>query len=313
MPSLWLPSDPRHRKSAVTSSRAAGRFRWSNTCRQKRRTSASGPSTDPCPAMAERFLFGDRAATTAADCAARSGARAGGQMTQRTSLPLRVQELLPRYERFLTEQVAPLETKLARRKVGTPWAPTLDDQGRMNPTVWEARREGQRRSAAAGLFTPHMPTEVGGLGLTRVETMHVEEYVYRRAGLGLGLATLAWTEGPSPNLVHLPDEGRRRFLDPLMRADITCAFANTEPGAGSDVLAMTTRAERDGDAWVISGTKGWITNAHFCDVAQVVAVTQPRARRPSPAVFVGGAGPGGVPRGPPHPPQVHHGVSRPAG
>ncbi|MDP9392301.1 MAG: acyl-CoA dehydrogenase, partial [Actinomycetota bacterium] len=77
-----------------------------------------------------------------------------------TSLSLRVQELLPRYERFLSEEVAPLEGELARQKVGAPWAPTLDEQGRMNPTVWEARREVQRRSAAAGLFTPHMPTEV---------------------------------------------------------------------------------------------------------------------------------------------------------
>jgi len=230
-------------------------------------------------------------------------------MTQRTSLPLRVQELLPRYERFLTEQVAPLETKLARRKVGTPWAPTLDDQGRMNPTVWEARREVQRRSAAAGLFTPHMPTEVGGLGLTRVETMHVEEYVYRRAGLGLGVATLAWTEGPSPNLVHLPDEGRRRFLDPLMRADITCAFANTEPGAGSDVLAMTTRAERDGDEWVISGTKGWITNAHFCDVAQVVAVTEPGAGSRSLTMFVVEADRDGFRRGTDYPTMLDDGLT----
>src|SRR3954464_2756486 len=150
MPSLWLPSDPRHRKSAVTSSRAAGRFRWSNTCRQKWRTSASGPSTDPCPAMAERFLFGDRAATTAADCAARSGARAGGQMTQRTSLPLRGPVVLPRYERFLTEQVAALETKLPRHMVGPPWAPTLEDRGRMNPTVGEELQHVFRRSASSG-------------------------------------------------------------------------------------------------------------------------------------------------------------------
>src|SRR3954449_12771986 len=161
-------------------------------------------------------------------------------MEHQTDLTSRVRELLTRYERFLADAVAPLETELARQKVGSPWAPTLDAQGRMNSTVWEARREVQRLSVAAGLFAPHMPSKVGGLGLTRVETMRVEECIYRRAGLGLGLATLAWTEGPSPNLVHLSDVGRRRFLEPLMRAEITCAFANTEPGAGSDMLSMTT-------------------------------------------------------------------------
>jgi len=131
-------------------------------------------------------------------------------MELQTGPSRRVSELLPRYERFLAEQVAPLEEELAGQSVGTPWAPALDEQGRMSPAVWEARREVQRRSAAEGLFTPHMPEDAGGLGLTRVETMYVEELIYRRGGLGLGLAALAWTEGPSPNLVHLsPDPPSR--------------------------------------------------------------------------------------------------------
>ena len=221
----------------------------------------------------------------------------------------RVQELLSRYERFLAEEVAPLEEELARQGVGTAWAPALDDRGRMHPAVWEARRDVQRRSAAAGLFAPHMPAEVGGLGLTRVETMRIEELVYRRAGLGLGLATLAWTEGPSPNLVHLSADGRRRFLDPLMRAETTCAFANTEPGAGSDVLSMTTRAERDGDDWVITGTKAWITNAHFCDVAQIVALTEPGAGSRSLTMFIVEATRDGFRRGVDYPTMLDDGLT----
>ena len=146
----------------------------------------------------------------------------------------RLDTLLPRYEAFLDE-VAELDRELAARGAGTPWQPALDDAGRMHPEVWAARREVQRRAAAAGLYAPHMPRDVGGLGLTREECMQVEELVYRRAGLGLGLCALAWTEGPSPNLVHLGAEGRERFLRPLMRAETTCAFANTEPHAGSDV------------------------------------------------------------------------------
>ena len=221
----------------------------------------------------------------------------------------RVEELLPRYERFLADEVAPLEMDLARRRVGTAWAPALDGHGRMHPTVWEARREVQRRSAAAGLFAPHMPTDVGGLGLTRVESMWVEEFVYHRAGLGLGLATIAWTEGPSPNLVHMSPAGRERFLDPLMRAEATCAFANTEPDAGSDVLSMSTRAERDGDGWVITGTKAWITNAHFCDFAQVVAVTDPGAGSRSLTMFVVEASRDGFRRGVDYPTMLDDGLT----
>lgn len=221
----------------------------------------------------------------------------------------RMRELLPRYSRFLAEQVAPVEAELAAQRVGTPWAPSLDDEGRMHPAVWEARREVQRRSADTGLYAPHMPVEVGGLGLTRVETMHVEELVYRQAGLGLGLATLAWTEGPSPNLAHLSAAGRERFLGPLMRAETTCAFANTEPGAGSDVLSMATRAERDGDGWVLSGHKGWITNAHFCDVVQVVAVTEPGAGSRSLTMFMVPADTEGVRRGADYPTMLDDGLT----
>ena len=221
----------------------------------------------------------------------------------------RVRELLPRYRRFLAEQVAPVEAELAAQRVGTAWAPSLDAEGRMHPAVWEARREVQRRSAAAGLYAPHLPAEVGGLGLTRVETMHVEELVYRQAGLGLGLATLGWTEGPSPNLVHLSPTGRERFLAPLMRAETTCAFANTEPGVGSDVLSMATTAERDGDDWVLSGHKGWITNAHFCDVVQVVAVTEPGAGSRSLTMFMVPADAEGVRRGADYPTMLDDGLT----
>ena len=221
----------------------------------------------------------------------------------------RVQELLPRYERFLADEVAPLERELAAKGVGTSWAPQLDEHGRMHGEVWAARRGVHRRSAAAGLFTPHMPTSVGGLGLGRVEMMYVEELVYRRAGLGLGLASLGWTEGPSPNLAHVSPAGRERWLDPLMKGEISCAFANTEPAVGSDVLSMTTRAERDGDGWLLTGTKGWITNAHFCDVAQVVAVTDAGAGSRSLTMFLVDATAEGFRRGVDYPTMLDDGLT----
>ena len=209
----------------------------------------------------------------------------------------RVQDYIARFRRFLDEEIGPLEDALAAQQVGTPAQPTLNDAGRMHPVVWEARREAQRRSARAGLYAPHMGTAVGGEGFGRVEMHHVEEFVYRNSGLGLGLAALAWTEGPNPALEHCSPASREQWLGPLMRGEITAAFANTEFGVGSDVLGMGTHAERDGTDWVIKGGKAWITNAHFADVLQVVAVTEPGAGTRSLSMFLVDATAPGVTRG----------------
>ena len=186
----------------------------------------------------------------------------------------RVEDYVERFATFLADEVEPLEAELATRDVGSPFNPRLDEAGRMHPAVWEARREAQRRSAAAGLYSPHVPS---GGGFSRAEMQDVEEFVYRRSGLGLGLAALAWTEGPNAAIEHCSPAAREHWLEPLLRAEITAAFANTEMSVGTDVLAMETHAVRDGDDWILNGDKAWITNAHFADVIQVTAVTEPGA------------------------------------
>ncbi|HVL86063.1 MAG TPA: acyl-CoA dehydrogenase family protein [Pseudonocardia sp.] len=218
-------------------------------------------------------------------------------MTGRIDPTPRVLDHLARFGAFLDDEVAPLEAELAAADAGTPWNPRLDEAGRMHAAVWEARREVQRRAAAAGLYAPHMPVELGGGGFSRVEMQHVEEGVYRRAGLGLGLAGLAWTEGPSPALAHVLPAARERWLDPLTAGTITGAFCNTEPHVGTDVLAMRTHARRDGGDWVLNGHKAWITNAHFADVLQVVAVTEPGTGTRSLSMFLVDAAAAGVVRG----------------
>lgn len=209
----------------------------------------------------------------------------------------RVREYHERFRRFLDSEVAPLERTLAAANVGTPWQPRLDEAGRMHPAVWEARREVQRRAAAAGLYAPHLEAALGGGGFTRVEMHHVEEFVYRESGLGLGLAALAWTEGPNPASGYLTAAARERYLAPLMAAHTTAAFANTEPGVGSDVLGMSTHARRDGGDWILNGRKAWITNAHFADVIQVTAVTDANAGSRSLSMFLVDAGMPGFRRG----------------
>lgn len=198
----------------------------------------------------------------------------------------RVSAYLERYRRFLTEDVAALEQDLAGEGAGTAGQPSLDAQGRMHPAVWNARREVQRRAGAEGLYAPHVSAAAGGSGFSRVEMHHVEAFVYQHAGLGLGLAGLGWTEGPNPAIEHISDARRDEYLIPLIKGEITAAFANTERGVGTDVLAMTTHAQRDGSDWIINGRKAWITNSHFADVIQVVAVTDSGAGTKSLSMFL---------------------------
>lgn len=230
--------------------------------------------------------------------------------TQEALVPsARVREYTDRFARFLAEDVAPLEEELARKRVGTAADPALDVEGRMHPEVWEARREVQRRAGRLGLHAPHIQQQFGGGGFGRVEMHHVEEFVYRKSGLGLGLAALAWTEGASPPFEHVSDQARERYLLPLVRGEITTAFANTEPNAGSDVLGMETYATRDGDDWILNGQKAWITNAHFADVYQVVAVTDPGKGTRSLSMFLVDAKAPGFQRGEDQPTMMDDGLT----
>jgi alkylation response protein AidB-like acyl-CoA dehydrogenase len=209
----------------------------------------------------------------------------------------RVADYTTRFRSFLDSEVTPLEESLAGKDVGTAGAPRFDEAGRMHSTVWEARREVQRRAGKLGLYAPHTGTASGGGGFSRVEMHHVEEFVYHRSGLGLGLAALAWTEGPNPAIEHCHGPMREQYLGPLVRGEITAAFCNTELGAGSDVLRMSTHATRDGGDWILNGAKGWITNSHFADVLQVVAVTEPGAGTRSLSMFLVDAQAPGMSRG----------------
>ncbi|MGH9022716.1 MAG: acyl-CoA dehydrogenase family protein, partial [Acidimicrobiia bacterium] len=205
----------------------------------------------------------------------------------------RVRALLGRLDQFVTEELEPLQRKLTESGL----AELLDPDGSLPRPVWEARREVARRSASAGLYAAHLPEDMGGAGLSRYEMQFLEEAVYRR-GLGLAPSMLAWTEGPSPMLAWLDSSQRERFLVPLVAGETSAAFANTEPGAGSDVLGLTTTARRSGDDWVIDGHKAWITNAPFCDLVQVTAVTEPGAGTRSLTLFLVEADRPGFSRGP---------------
>lgn len=171
---------------------------------------------------------------------------------------------------FIEQDVAPIEDEL-----GETWSNPRkrhQDDGRLVPEVQNAIRTVRRRSADAGFYAMNLPEEVGGEGVSNVTWYRALRHVAAK-GPGLTEFVLAGPEGPKPLLLQAQDEQVEKYLAPTVRGEKSTAFAQTEPGAGSDSPAMRTSAEKDGDEWIINGTKQWITNGPYADFVQVFART----------------------------------------
>lgn len=203
------------------------------------------------------------------------------------SVPDDVEPVIERVHDFIENEVEPIEREYADH-LGDPTA-YLDNDGRLSEEVHEAQAKVRRRAGETGLYALHMPGEVGGGGLSQREHFYVIEEVFRYGtghGTGLTKSMLAWTEGPSPTLMHLDDEQREEWLKPLVEGRKTACIGLTEPGAGSDLPNIKTKAERDGDEWVLNGRKQYITNAVFADTAQILAKTDQAEGKEGMAVFL---------------------------
>jgi alkylation response protein AidB-like acyl-CoA dehydrogenase len=131
----------------------------------------------------------------------------------------------------------------------------------------------------AGLAWVHYPVGLGGIDLPRHHQGYVEELLAaagapdndpRRIGIGLGMA--------APTILAFGTEDqRRRFLRPLWTGEEVWCQLFSEPGAGSDLAALATRAVRDGDTWVVTGQKVWTSGAHEARFGILLARTDPAA------------------------------------
>jgi acyl-CoA dehydrogenase len=173
---------------------------------------------------------------------------------------------------FYRAEVAPRENRLEHRL--TDSLKYIDESGRLHPEIQQARREIQRASGAAGFFSLHLPSHIGGGGLSRSDMFYIEERVYSY-GVGLAPAILSWTDGATPRLIFCSQAQRARFVEPLLRGEKTSCHAVTEPEAGSNLFDMKTRAVKKGDRWILDGHKAYITNPFYADIVNVLAVTDP--------------------------------------
>jgi acyl-CoA dehydrogenase len=164
------------------------------------------------------------------------------------------------------EQRSIVET--VRRFVTTELYPYEDEVERLGDVPAELVDEIRARALKAGIYAANMPEDLGGGGLDAVAMTLVERE------LGKASYALQWLVArPSNILLACEGEQRERYLLPSIRGERYDCLAMTEPGAGSDVRSMACRAVRDGDVYVIDGTKHFISNADRADFVILFAAT----------------------------------------
>jgi acyl-CoA dehydrogenase len=168
-------------------------------------------------------------------------------------------DLISTMRRYVQERLLPNEAR-------------VDEEDRVPPEILDEMR-------GLGFFGLTIPEEYGGLGLTSEEEALVNfelgksSPAFRSAfgtnnGIGSQAIVMAGTE-----------EQKQRYLPDMASGELVGSFALTEPEAGSDAGSLTTRAVKDGDSYVLDGTKRYITNAPLAGLFTVMARTDPAAKR----------------------------------
>jgi alkylation response protein AidB-like acyl-CoA dehydrogenase len=178
---------------------------------------------------------------------------------------------------FRAEARAWLE-KNAERKRGA--FETWDARYRDEKDALARAKDYQRRKAEAGFAGITWPKEYGGRGGSAIEQViwaqEEGEYIaprgYFEIGLGMIMPTL---------FAYATEEQKRRYPPKALRGEEIWCQLFSEPAAGSDVAGIRTRAERDGDDWVINGQKVWTSGAHYSDYGIIITRTDPNVPKHS--------------------------------
>jgi citronellyl-CoA dehydrogenase len=152
-----------------------------------------------------------------------------------------------------------------------PRAREFDRMGRIDKSLY-------RKMGDLGMLGLRYDPKWGGAGLDWSFTAVMYEELGRADNAGVVMGISVQTDMATPALAEFgSDELKARYLVPAIRGEHVAAIAVTEPDAGSDVAGIKTRAVRDGDHWVINGSKIYITNSATADWLCLLAVTDPEA------------------------------------
>ena len=157
------------------------------------------------------------------------------------------------------------------------------EEVRPNADAWEAAGEIPRavfrRMGALGFLGVRYPEEHGGAAMDTFGSVVLGEELGRAGLSGFAVSTLVHTDMASPHLARYgTPEQRARYMPGIVAGATVTAIGVTEAGAGSDVAALRTRAERRGNGWLLNGAKMFITNGGLADLYFIAARTDPAAK-----------------------------------
>ena len=159
-----------------------------------------------------------------------------------------------------------------------PFAAQVDEEARYPQEAHDALQ-------AADFHAPHVPEEYGGAGADALATVIVIEEV-ARADVSASLIPAVNKLGSLPVMIGGGEEIKKKYLSRLAAGEGGFSYCLSEPDAGSDAANQKTRAVRDGDDWILTGTKRWISNAGESEFYTVLATTDPEARTKGISAFV---------------------------
>ena len=148
-----------------------------------------------------------------------------------------------------------------------------EEQGRTPRSLFE-------KMGQLGFLGAEFPTEYGGAGADFWMSVVLAEELARCRSGGVAFSIIVHTDMSSPWLARFgTDEQKARYLPSIIAGETICALAITEPDAGSDMAAISTRARKEGSEWVITGAKTFITNGVYGDLYFVAARTREEGPR----------------------------------
>uniref|UniRef100_F6YB23 Medium-chain specific acyl-CoA dehydrogenase, mitochondrial n=1 Tax=Homo sapiens TaxID=9606 RepID=F6YB23_HUMAN len=143
-----------------------------------------------------------------------------------------------------------------------------------------------RRAWELGLMNTHIPENCGGLGLGTFDACLIsEELAYGCTGVQTAIEGNSL--GQMPIIIAGNDQQKKKYLGRMTEEPLMCAYCVTEPGAGSDVAGIKTKAEKKGDEYIINGQKMWITNGGKANWYFLLARSDPDPKAPANKAFTG--------------------------